>query len=87
MKRKEELKMYNKLIGKKEEKFGNNIKAYQTSVKFASSFILVLFGSAFMGYYLGQQIFGLKYEFCLALSGICIFLTLILEAFLFIIKE
>ena len=47
----------------------------------------MLFGSAFMGYYLGQQIFGLKYEYCLALSGICIFLTLILEAFLFILKE
>lgn len=63
------------------------MKGYQTSVKFASSFIVVLFGSAALGYYLGSEILELKREFCLALSGIIVFLTLVMEALLFIIKE
>ena len=63
------------------------IKGYQTSVKFASSFIIVLFGSACLGYYLGSEIFELKVEYCLALSGIVVFVTLVIEALLFIIKE
>jgi len=40
-----------------------------------------------LGYYLGKEIFGWKVEFCLALSGIVIFITLVMEVFLFIIKE
>lgn len=47
----------------------------------------MLFGSAFLGYYLGSEIFELKTEYCLALSGIIVFITLVLESFLFIIKE
>lgn len=47
----------------------------------------MLFGSAFLGYYLGSEIFELKREYCFALSGIIVFVTLVMEAFLFIIKE
>ena len=63
------------------------IKGYETSVKFASSFIVILFGSACLGYYLGSEIFGWKSEFCLALSGIMIFCSIVVETLLFIIKE
>lgn len=63
------------------------IKAYQTSVKFASSYIVTLFGAACLGYYLGSEIFELTREMCWALSGIMIFVTLVCEVLLFIIKE
>lgn len=47
----------------------------------------MLFSSAFLGYYLGTEVFGWKTEYCLALSGICIFVTIILETCLFVIKD
>jgi hypothetical protein len=78
---------YNKLLNNRENILKpGEAKEYQKSIQFASSFIFVLFSSSLLGYYLGKEIFGWKYTDCLALSGIVAFITIVIEAFLFIIK-
>lgn len=78
---------YEKIIGRKSNTLKpGEAKEYQKSIQFASSFIFVLFSSSLLGYYLGKEAFGWNYGDCLALSGIVAFITIVIEAFLFIIK-
>ena len=46
-----------------------------------------MFSSAVLGYYLGREFFGFKYEYCMALSGILTFCSIVVETILFIAKD
>lgn len=60
---------------------------FEASIKFASSFIFVMFSSAVLGYYLGKEFFGFKFEYCMALSGLLTFCSIVAETILFIAKD
>jgi len=61
-------------------------KEFESTVSFGMTFIVSLAGGAFMGYFLGQYAFGLSYEMCMLMAGLCAYLTIILEVSLFMIK-
>lgn len=46
-----------------------------------------MFSSALLGYYLGKEFFGFKFEYCMALSGLLTFCGIVAETFLFIAKD
>ena len=75
---------YKKLIKYKEKP--GTVQEFQSSIKFASSFIFVLFSSGALGYYFPKEILGWSSVNSLAISSIVIFLTLVVEILLFIIK-
>lgn len=56
-------------------------------MSFASSFIFVLFSSAVLGYYLSREFMQFSVEISFGMSGIFAFVGIVMETFLFMIKD
>ena len=64
-----------------------DVQNYEKSIKFASSYIFVLFSSAICGYFLAKELFGWDFHNRMVASiGLC-YITLMVEIFIFIIKN
>lgn len=56
-------------------------------MKFGASFITILFTSALLGYFFTTRILGFSSTTGLAASGIVSFLSIVVEALLFVMKD
>lgn len=60
---------------------------YESSIKFATSYIFVLFSSSICGYFVGKEVFGLGFHNRMIFAVICCYVTLMVEVAIFIIKS
>lgn len=96
--KKKEIDYYKTIYGKDYKKhlqnttqsnlvMGLDVQNYEKSVKFATSYIFVLFSSAVCGYYIAKEVLGLDFHNRMIGAATLCYITLMIEIFIFIIKN